>query len=422
MDILILAHSRWEGKYSSTILSLAKVFAKDHRVFYLGNPYTIREVFTGFFSKQIWRLLPALLFGWNYSSRPVPGLPNFIVITPLVTWSINWLPRNSSAFSLMSRINDLRVFQVVKKAIKRYNIEHFTYINSYNPLFGNSFPASFKPDKRIYHSVDDITKSPYVSKHGSALEKRAVGVADQVVTTSRQLARMKSQENVNTYVVPNAADVRLFQEAALKDLPVPSELREMGTEQKIIGYVGNICHRLDYDLLIQIADDLPDYILLMVGPISTDAYRKSGLNRRPNVVFTGGKRLEELPAYLKYVHCCIIPFLCNELTKSIYPLKVNEYLSAGKPVVSTPFSEEIREFEGTIEVREDHSAFVESIKDSIITDDAYKRDKRVEISAMNSWENRAQNFMQIINEKVEWKIEQNRIQVEENKSTSGLQV
>ncbi|MEQ8470486.1 MAG: glycosyltransferase [Marinoscillum sp.] len=422
MDILILAHSRWEGKYSSTILSLAKVFARDHRVFYLGNPYTIREVIRGIFNPQIWKLLPALFFGWNNSSRPVPGLPNFIVITPLVTWSINWLPINSRLFRFMSRVNDRRVFRVVKKAMRHFNIKNFTYINSYNPLYGNSFPTSFKPNKKIYHSVDDITKSPYVSKHGTGMEKEAVGKADQVVTTSRQLARLRSSENANTYVVPNAADVRLFQEAALKELPIPHEIKEMGTEQKIIGYVGNICHRLDYDLLIKIADDLPDHILLMVGPISSDTYKKSGLNRRPNVVFTGRKKLEELPAYLKYVHCCIIPFLCNELTKSIYPLKVNEYLSAGKPVVSTPFSEEIREFEGTIDVRSDHSQFIDSIRDSIVTDDTYKRDKRVEISAMNSWENRAKNFMQIINQNVEWKAEQNHLtQKERRKQISGLQ-
>src|SRR5690606_26999899 len=121
----------------------------------------------------------------------------------------------------------------------------------------------------------------------------------------------------------------------------PRELENI-KDKKIIGYTGNICHRINYDLLKTIAENNLDKIILLVGPINNQAFFNMRLNKMPNIITTGPKSIYDLPAYLKYIDCAIIPFLCNELTKSIYPLKINEYLAAGRPVVSTSFSEDLR--------------------------------------------------------------------------------
>src|SRR4030095_14581691 len=114
------------------------------------------------------------------------------------------------------------------------------------------------------------------------------------------------------------------------------------------------------ELLVKIAA-VPENFLVMVGPITADKYRQAGLDQRRNVMFTGCKDIAELPAYLKYSHCCIIPFLCNQLTRSIYPLKINEYLSAGKPVVTTNFSEDIATFARVAYVIKTHQEFLTAI-------------------------------------------------------------
>ena len=51
--------------------------------------------------------------------------------------------------------------------------------------------------------------------------------------------------------------------------------------------------------------------------------------------FLGNKAPDELPAYLQHFDVCINPQLINEITMGNYPLKVDEYLAMGRPVVAT---------------------------------------------------------------------------------------
>lgn len=392
---MILSLSRWDGEYSSTILSMAKVFARTNRVFYLDNPFTIRDVVTRFRSKQVRKRIKALLFGKEIFNKPIKNLPNFITITPTITFSINWLP-NGKIFNFFLHKNDQIVYRSIRKTIRQYDIKNYIFINSFNPLYANHFPSSFKPSLNIYHCVDDIRKAPHLSKHGAMLEQTVISKADLVITTSTELARLKSKQSDNVHVLSNAANVSLFQRAAYNRLDIPPELLKIPKTKKIITYVGNICHRLDYQLLLKIADNLHDHILLMVGPYGTNAYKESGLTRRMNVIFAGKKKLEDLPTYLQYSHCCIIPFLCNTLTRSIYPLKINEYLSAGKPVVTTPFSEDIKSFNGIVCIANDDSEFIRGINESIKTDNKERRQQRVTFSASNNWEDRTDRFWEIL--------------------------
>ncbi|MEI0737573.1 glycosyltransferase [Paenibacillus sp. JTLBN-2024] len=57
------------------------------------------------------------------------------------------------------------------------------------------------------------------------------------------------------------------------------------------------------------------------------------------MLLLGEKRYHELPMHLHRFDAAIIPFLQNELTKATNPVKLYEYLAAGKPVVSTALPE-----------------------------------------------------------------------------------
>jgi glycosyltransferase involved in cell wall biosynthesis len=195
-------------------------------------------------------------------------------------------------------------------------------------------------------------------------------------------------------LLPNAANVNLFRQAMKESLPVPPEIAALNGK-KVICYTGNICQRLDYELLKKVALFHGDKILLMVGPMARKDYETSGLSKLPNVVFTGPKKIHELPAYLQHSHCCIIPFLCNQLTKSIYPLKINEYLSAGKPVVTTNFSEDILSFQDVADVSKNHTEFVNLIEKAIGEDSDSAKIERMLFSSSNNWEARAHHFIDL---------------------------
>ena len=95
---------------------------------------------------------------------------------------------------------------------------------------------------------------------------------------------------------------------------------------------------------------------------------------------------------MQYFDCCIIPYRRNTLTASIYPLKVNEYLAAGKPVVATAFSEDMLAFSDCVYLAREHEEFIRLIDEAINSDDAQKKALRIETAAENTWEKRVQEF------------------------------
>jgi len=260
-DIIMLALPRWDGAYSSTAYSLAKEMSRYTRVFYIDNPFTFKDYWSGKNATQIQRRKNALLHGKDIFTSPDKTLPNLIAVTPRLTLPINWLPKGI-AYNLLSRWNDAIMMQAIDETLKSFSVRKFVFINSFNPLFGKYFPSRFNPFLKIYHCVDDISKSAYVAKHGTRLENEAVSKADLTLVTSSELKKLKSKHSAHVYDLPNAADVALFQKAVSDYLVKPKELE--GITKKIICYTGNICHRLDYKLLVKIAKAHHDKILLMI--------------------------------------------------------------------------------------------------------------------------------------------------------------
>jgi glycosyltransferase involved in cell wall biosynthesis len=169
-----------------------------------------------------------------------------------------------------------------------------------------------------------------------------------------------------------------------------------GWTGKIILYVGNISMRVDHALLRYIAENNADKLLVIVGPKEGEDYKKQELESYSNIVFTGAKKYKELPQYVKYSDCAIIPFLKNKMTKSIYPLKINEYLAAGKPVVTTDFSDDIVDFANVVYIAPDYKGFADAINLAIKEDSPERTTERVEFASKNTWENRADLFWEFV--------------------------
>ncbi len=404
MDIVFFTLFRTDNPYSSISLSMAKELSINHRVFYVNHPYTLKDCWTErrdpILKKRLWKML---LGQTNYES--VASIPkNFTAAQPPATLPIGMLPKGA-IFDFFQKINNRIVLRSIRKVLKDRPpstvrrppsaVEDFIFINCYDPYYAGVLPKSFGARLNIYHCIDDIRENPYSAKHAAELEDDWIRQADVTFVTSTNLFRLKKPltDRLETYF--NAADVAVFRQVLEKKYDRPPELENR--PGKVIGFVGNLDElRIDYPLLKKTAEAHPEKTLLLVGPINSPEPAQIGLDKMPNVVFAGSRRLDDLPQYVQHMDVVLIPFLKNTLTASIYPLKINEYLAAGKPVVSTSFSDDIRSFGEVIYLGESHEIFTNLVEKAIFENDLGKISARTAVANSNTWAARVAQLWEIV--------------------------
>ncbi len=382
--------SRWDGAVSSASISLAKVFCRTNNVYYIDYPYSWADMIRERKLPSVEKRFPALLWGKNnlIHLKEQPG--NLLAITPKAVLPIFSLPEGW-IYDKASHYNNNLVAGLVKKTAKKQKITNYIFINSFNPTYLSNIDRYLSPVLSIYHSRDAIEE---VKGHGLRKENECVKTYDMAMATSKQLCRNISDRNEKTvHYFPNGGDVQLFKTAIDQKLPKPKELENITTP--IIGYTGALAQREDYELIEKIAKTNPDKTIVFVGPRKDGEFTEIKLDENPNILFTGAKKINELPAYLQYFDCAIIPFLKNNLTGGIYPLKINEYLAAGKAVITTDFSEDITSFKDHIRIAATHDDFLKFIAPAIADNSLNKKEERLTVALSNSWEKRVELFWNI---------------------------
>ncbi|MEZ4456889.1 MAG: glycosyltransferase [Gemmatimonadales bacterium] len=147
-----------------------------------------------------------------------------------------------------------------------------------------------------------------------------------------------------------------FASSALAELPRPADLP--ADDRPILGFFGLLQSWVDLPLLRRLAERFPECHVVVIGRSMVDLGDLQGL---PNLHLLGQKAYRDLPAYCRAFDVGLIPFVLNELTDAVNPIKLREYLSAGLPVVSTAMPEVVAlgEVPGLAVVRT-HDEFIEA--------------------------------------------------------------
>ncbi|MBK5256583.1 MAG: hypothetical protein JJE39_11160, partial [Vicinamibacteria bacterium] len=102
----------------------------------------------------------------------------------------------------------------------------------------------------------------------------------------------------------------------------------------------------------------------------------------------------ELPRYAKAFDVGICPFVSNELTRNINPIKLREYLSAGLPVVATGIPEAAF-YPGACQLVEGPAAFLLACESALGSDTRERRRERSDAMRLETWESKTNQSLQI---------------------------
>lgn len=384
-DIVCISFPSWNGTYMKSTVQLMKRLALTNKVLFVDYPYTYKDMAASFIGHQHAPVDRMLDKKKRLRKVKIARDRYISVLTLPPTLPINFLPEGN-VYDRLLDINGSIVLPEIKKAMIRLKMHNPIVINAFNPFLGLPLAGKLNESLLVYYCYDDIGGAAWAGKHGARLEQQFIQKSDAVITSSEGLFKKCKSQNANTFVVKNGVDFRLFEQGQRDQTKDPSNL--------CIGYLGSLNDRLNYELLSEMCKQAPEYTFLFVGRVTSDKAR-SYLGRYSNVIMTGPKSPQELPAYIAKMDAGIIPFRRTSFNRHIYPLKINEYMAAGIPVVMTDFAP-LDEFRPLIAVENKPYEFLEAIRSEVIRDNPARREARIAMAQSNSWEHRSIEFNKII--------------------------
>ncbi len=212
-----------------------------------------------------------------------------------------------------------------------------------------------------------------------------------IVASSDLLYQRNLQYNPNTFMMENGFSRKLFHES--RNGTVPSDISLL--KKPIVGYIGNLKHWLDYELIDYIISKKPEWTFLFVGEVRKEGKKEFSnlLRKHKNIYSTGWIHYRYFPLYLKQFDVGIIPFNTNAFMESANPNKLYDYMGAGVPVVATSIGDLKKKYSYFVKVaqtKEDFLGYLETILNMPADERQALRSKILSLSEGHSWEDDAE--------------------------------
>jgi glycosyltransferase involved in cell wall biosynthesis len=307
----------------------------------------------------------------SFSEGPRVIEPGLNVYTPIVLP----FPHSPAATALNRKILQGTI-GLLRKKLRMPDFQLWTFIPTavqYVGKLGESLVVYYCTDEWSHFSYVDGAKIV-------AMEKELCEKADIVFCTARTLLERKKVYNPETHLASHGVDYEHFAAALDPKTEVAPELKDL--PGPVIGFIGLVQDWVDLDLIAKLAEKYERGSIVIVGKSLVDMSR---LSRYKNVHLLGRKPYSELPRYCKGFDVALIPFVLNELTRNVNPIKLREYFSAGLPVVSTEIPE-VAYYRDSCTVVKTHDEFLRGVEDELRKDSPAARRKRSDAMKKETWE------------------------------------
>ena len=248
----------------------------------------------------------------------------------------------------------------------------------------------------VYDCMDLFAGFPETTQQQLAQEEQLLQHCRLAVASSATLyQRLPPQRRA---LVRNGCDLDHFGSPAscrsFQRWPLAEQRRRYTA---VVGYYGAIASWFAIELLAEVARLLPDHLFVLGG--SSEGCDLSAAADLENVVFLGELPYSELPAFLACCAVAIIPFRLDPLIQATNPVKLYEYLAAGKPVVATPLPElkRLKLTPACCRLAQDAGAFAAAIQAMVRADGPDLQAERRRYASRHSWQQRARCYHAILN-------------------------
>lgn len=268
-------------------------------------------------------------------------------------------------FWTLEKLRKFKIFSLLEYSV-RY-IKWKTYFKTYDAIFlidPNQFyllPYVSKEIKIIY-----LLRDPSVLLDSNNYNKEFAIIrrADLILAVSQNLCKYYFEKYYgfvpkNVKLWPNTVDLNLWDYSKWRKFIVSKS-------RPLIGLAGNIDFVIDIDLLIYIAEHLPDYDFEIAGKLDlnseeTKLWKK--LLTLPNIRFLGFINYDDFPSIvINWDVGLVAAKPDHEYALYLNNNKQYQYLALGKPFVTFHLNANYKEFEDMVFIAETRSDYILKIK------------------------------------------------------------
>ncbi len=297
-------------------------------------------------------------------------------------------PQGNTPIQFNSTLSKDHVFYIrslISKIIEAFNI-HTAIIKVDLPIW-QQLAIQLSDEfgwKLVYDCMDEHAGFSHTGQVAIKDELILLSKSDLVLFSSNVLQNKYKDTNEKSLLLPNGTDFELFHQAAQV---INSDLNNQ-FRHPVIGYYGAIADWFDTQLVRKLASTHPEWTFVLIG--STELAHLKPLYGLSNIHLLGEKPYEKLPEFLSVFDVCIIPFIRNSLTNATDPVKLYEFLSAGKPVVASHL-DEISKYGEYIHTAGTLDEWERAIQDSLVEEKTEALLAfRFEFARTNTWKMRAE--------------------------------
>lgn len=260
------------------------------------------------------------------------------------------------------------------------------------PQLINLIKFSPKPQKLIYDIVDSFSSpNPKIAKKINLQKKYLLTHADIVTAISRNLIKISQN------LVPNVK-IKLVPQGFYLDKnsdPHP-EIQRIKKLSNKVGFIGGIGNRLDFKILFNIISKTPKMNYIFIGPVAPDYNTASKpiskLTKKlfsfSNVYHIDTVAKNQIHQFISVFNVCIIPYdITQSFNRDCYPMKLFEYFSEGKPVITSAI-EELKYFPDLVKIGHNSIEWINFLEQSLPGLPPKLQQKAKRLAQKNSWKNK----------------------------------